>query len=59
MSDDNMSLTDKSMLEQNNKEIYDALKEVLYTEDQNMIRKTSLDLFKKFMRFFKTADCST
>ena len=57
LSNDSMSLTDKSILDSKNNEImYSKLQQLLRSEDHNMIRTTSLALFKQFIRFFKTND---
>jgi hypothetical protein len=55
-----LSCLDKRMLSQgHNEKIYEMLHKVLYSEDKDLIKKMSLQLFKEFMRFFKTADQGT
>ena len=55
--DTELSLSDKILLSEANPEkIFKEMKEILYTEDQNMVRKTSLEVLKKYWRYFETSD---
>ena len=58
--DTELSLSDKILLSEANPEkIFKEMKEILYTEDQNMVRKTSLEVLKKYWRYFETSDQGT
>lgn len=55
-----LSLDNKDILKSSqNEKIYAKLHEVLYSEQSNIQRTSSLQVIKQFMRFFKTEDKGT
>ena len=60
LNGEQLSLDNKDILKSSqNEKIYAKLHEVLYSEQSNIQRTSSLQVIKQFMRFFKTEDKGT
>jgi hypothetical protein len=55
-----LSVADKNILSDENKEaVMDKMQEIIYAEDEKIVKNSAVNVINQFKRFFDTKDCNT